>query len=130
MDCTEAVRRIQTDTSLHSVLWNVTAGTSSVRGSPSTGKRPVRTKHHNTRVTKGRSSVIESREWFYIRPRLPGRQKGTKTFQVNNGCGSFAAYWSSITPSRQLKRNSLEGGNGEFEERNCRGCNKPIVNGV
>lgn len=53
MDCTGAGRPIQTDTSLHSVQWNVTAGTSSVRGSLNTGKRPVTTKHHNTRVTKG-----------------------------------------------------------------------------
>lgn len=53
VDCTQAGRLIQTDMSLHSVLWNVTAGTSSVRGSLNTGKRPVRTKHHNTRVTKG-----------------------------------------------------------------------------
>lgn len=40
VDCIEAARLIQTDTSLHSALWNVTAGTSSVRGSPNTGKRP------------------------------------------------------------------------------------------
>lgn len=40
VDCTEAGRLIQTDTSLHSVLWNVTAGTSSVGSSPNTGKRP------------------------------------------------------------------------------------------
>lgn len=53
VDCTEAGHLIQTDTSLHSVQWNVTAGTSSVRGSLNTGKRPVTTKHHNTRVTKG-----------------------------------------------------------------------------
>lgn len=47
-DCTEAGRLIQTDTSLHSVLWNVTAGTSSVKSSPNTGKRPVGTKHDTT----------------------------------------------------------------------------------
>lgn len=43
VDCTGAGRLIQMDKSWHSVLWNVTAGTSSVKGSPSTGKRPVRT---------------------------------------------------------------------------------------
>lgn len=83
VDCTEAGRLIQMDTSLHSVLWNVTAGTSSVRGSLNTGKRPVRTKHHNTRVTKGGALVIESQEWFYKRPPVRNT-KGGKIYTTHS----------------------------------------------
>lgn len=40
VDCTEAEHLIRTDTCLHSVLWNETGDTSSVRGSPDTEKHP------------------------------------------------------------------------------------------
>lgn len=60
VDCTEAGRLIQTDTSLHSVLWNVTAGTSSAGSSPNTGKRPEEKKTSQHTGYQGRSSAFES----------------------------------------------------------------------
>lgn len=60
VDCTEAGRLIQTDTSLHSVLWNVTAGTSSVGSNPNTGKRPEENKTSQHKGYQGRSSAFES----------------------------------------------------------------------
>lgn len=59
VDCTEAEHLIRTDTCLHSVLWNETGDTSSVRGSPDTEKHPVNTKHHSRRrVTKGGDTAL------------------------------------------------------------------------
>lgn len=54
VDCTEAEHLIQTDTCLHSVLWNETGDTSSVRGSPDTEKHPVNTKYHSRRISRRR----------------------------------------------------------------------------
>lgn len=41
VDCTEAEHLIQMDTYLHSVLWNESGDTSSVRGTLDTEERPL-----------------------------------------------------------------------------------------
>lgn len=115
VDCTEAGRLIQTDTSLHSVLWNVTAGTSSVGSSPNTGKRPEenKTSHHNTTQHKGyqgRSSAFESQPGVGLLTTSAARKTKGKninhTFQlprVNNGSGSFASLLEQLHSEQVTK---------------------------
>lgn len=104
------------DTSLHSVLWNVTAGTSSVRSSPNTGKRPGRTKHYNTRVTKGGALPFESQPGVVLLTTSAARKTKEKTKQktyiyvyishtfqlprVNNGSGSSASLLKQFYPEQ------------------------------
>lgn len=59
MDCTVAEHLIQMDRYLHSVLWNETGDTSSVKGSLDTEEHPVNTQHHT-------GELFKHQEWLYL----------------------------------------------------------------
>lgn len=66
MDCTVAAHLIQRDRYLHSVLWNETGDTSSVKGSLDTEERPVNTVYHIGGLFKEEISVLKYQEWCYL----------------------------------------------------------------
>lgn len=141
VDCTEAGRLIQTETSLHSVLWNVTAGTSSVGSSPNTGKRPEENKTSQHKGYQGRSSAFESQPGVGLLTTSAARKtKGKKyinhTFQlprVNNGSGSLASLLKQFYPeqvtkakySRPKQQRRVRGG-----EQNFVVVTGPLINAV
>lgn len=66
MDCTVAEHQILRDRYLHSVLWNETGDTSSVKGSLGTEERPVNTEYHVGELFKEEMFVLRYQEGCYL----------------------------------------------------------------